>query len=146
MSAVVVLILRILMTISLYAFLGLALFFFLKEMQQTIHQKEHKHIPGILLQLEGLPSKVFSQTEILIGRDPQNDLQLQDDTISGRHARIFYSGNQWMVEDSASTNGTFLNDERIISQTALVENDVIRCGKIMVRVEFQKISPGVGTI
>jgi pSer/pThr/pTyr-binding forkhead associated (FHA) protein len=51
-----------------------------------------------------------------------------------------------MVEDSASTNGTFLNDERIISQTALVENDVIRCGKIMVRVAFQKISPGVGTI
>ena len=138
MSAVIVLILRVLMTVSLYAFLVIALFFFFREMQQTIRQKENQHIPGILLQSEGVPSKLFSQTEILIGRDPQNDLHLQDDTISARHARIFYSGNHWLVEDSCSTNGTYLNDERILSPTALVESDVIRCGKIMVRVAFQK--------
>ena len=84
-----------------------------------------------------LPVRSFSQMEILIGRDPQNDLQLQDDTISARHARIFHSNNLWMVEDSQSTNGTFLNNEKILSPTALVEDDIIRCGKINISVSFQ---------
>ena len=76
--------------------------------------------------------------EVLLGRDPQNDLQLQDETISARHARIFFSNNHWMLEDSLSTNGTYLNDEKILSPTALVENDIIRCGKIIIKVAFQK--------
>ena len=138
MSAGIVLILRVLMTVCLYAFLVISLFFFLREMQHTIRQKEHQHIPVIFLQVEGEPSKEFSQSEILIGRDPQSGLQLQDDAISARHARVFYSGNHWLAEDSQSTNGTYLNDERILSPTTLVENDVIRCGKIMIRVAFQK--------
>ena len=138
MSAVIVLVLRILMTVCLYAFLVLTLLFFLREMQHTIRQKENQRIPGILLQTDGVPLKSFSQMEILIGRDPQNDLQLQDGTTSGRHARIFFSNRHWMLEDSQSTNGTFLNDEKILSPTALVENDIIRCGKINIKVAFQK--------
>jgi predicted component of type VI protein secretion system len=126
------------MTISLYAFLILTLLFFLREMQHTIRQKENHHLPSIFLQADELPSKSFSQMEILIGRDLQNDLQLQDDTISARHARIFFSNNLWMVEDSQSTNGTFLNDEKVLSPTALVENDMIRCGKIAVKITFHK--------
>lgn len=137
MSAVVVLVLRGLMTASLYAFLVLSLLFFLREMQHTIRQKENQHLPSIFLKPDELPIKSFSRMEILIGRDPQNDLQLQDDTISYRHARIFFSNNLWMLEDSQSTNGTFLNDEKILSPTALVENDIIRCGKIIIKVTFQ---------
>jgi pSer/pThr/pTyr-binding forkhead associated (FHA) protein len=145
MSAVIVLILRILMTVSLYAFLVIALYFFFREMEHTIRQKEYQHIPGIFLQAEGSRSKLFSQSEILIGRDPQNNLQLQDDTISGRHTRIFYSGSHWLVEDTQSTNGTYLNDEKIQSPTTLVENDVIRCGKITIGVKFQD-QQSTGTI
>jgi len=138
MSAVVVLVLRILMTVSLYAFLVLTLLFFLREMQHTIRQKEIQHLPDIFLQADELPLKSYSQMEILIGRDLQNDLQLQDDTISARHARIFFSNNLWMLDDSQSTNGTYLNDEKILSPTALVENDIIRCGKVLIKVAFQK--------
>jgi len=138
MSAVVVLVLRILMTVSLYAFLVLTLLFFLREMQHAIRQKENQHLPDIFLQADALPLKSYSQMEILIGRDLQNDLQLQDDTISARHARIFFSNNLWMLDDSQSTNGTYLNDEKILSPTALVENDIIRCGKVLIKVAFQK--------
>ena len=138
MSAVVVLVLRILMTVSLYAFLVLTLLFFLREMQHTIRQKEIQHLPDVFLQADELPLKSYSQMEILIGRDLQNDLQLQDDTISARHARIFFSNNLWMLDDSQSTNGTYLNDEKILSPTALVENDIIRCGKVLIKVAFQK--------
>ena len=138
MSAIVVLGLRILMTASLYAFLVLALLFFLREMQHTIRQKDSQHLPGIFLHTDKVPGRSFSQMEILIGRDPQNDLQLQDDTVSARHSRIFFSNNLWLVEDSQSTNGTFLNDEKILSPTALVEDDIIRCGKINISVSFNK--------
>ena len=138
MSAVVVLLLRILMTVSLYAFLMLTLLFFLREMQHTIRQKENQHLPDIFLQADELPLKSYSQMEILIGRDLQNDLQLQDDAISARHARIFFSNNLWMLDDSQSTNGTYLNGEKILSPTALVENDIIRCGKVLIKVAFQK--------
>ncbi len=138
MSAIVVLILRVLMTVSLYAFLVVALLFFLREMQQTIRQKENQHLPDIYLHADGVPVRSFSQLEILIGRDPQNDLQLNDDTISARHARIFLSNNLWMVEDSQSTNGTLLNNEKILSPIALVENDIVRCGKVNILVSFNK--------
>jgi hypothetical protein len=138
MSAIIVLILRILMTASLYAFLALVLLFFLREMQHTIRQKENQHLPDIFLQAVDAPVRSFSQMEINIGREAQNDLQLKDDTVSARHARIFYSNNLWMVEDSQSTNGTFLNNEKILSSTALVEDDIIRCGKITVSVSFKK--------
>ena len=73
-------------------------------------------------------SLVFSQPEILIGRDMENDLQLDDETVSGVHARIFFRNNQWMIEDLHSTNGTFINDERITTSTVLVSQDVIACG------------------
>lgn len=136
MSAVIVLILRILLTGCLYAFLILALANFLREMRHTIQLKEHQQLPKINLRIENQPQKSFSQLEILIGRDPQNDLMLQDDTISARHARIFYLNNHWMAEDSQSTNGTFLNDEKILSPTALVESDIIRCGKVKISVNF----------
>lgn len=138
MSAVIVLILRALMTVCLYAFLLLSLLFLLREMQHTIRQKEYQNIPDLLLQTEEMPAKVFSKMEILIGRDMLNDVQLQDDTISARHARIFFSNNHWMLEDSQSTNGTYLNDEKVLSPTALVENDIIRCGKILIRVAIKK--------
>jgi hypothetical protein len=138
MSAVIVLILRGLMTLSLYLFLVFSLIYFLREMQHSIHQKENQHTSGVFLKTEGLPAKFFSKMEILIGRNELNDLQLEDDTISARHARIFFSKNHWMLEDSQSTNGTYLNDEKLISPTVLVENDIIRCGKIMIKVAFQK--------
>ncbi len=138
MSAIVVLVLRVLMTVSLYTFLILVLLFFLREMQNTIHQKENQQLPKIFLHSDGMPIKTYSQMEILIGRDPQSDLQLQDDTISARHARIFYSNKFWMVEDSLSTNGTFLNNEKILLPTALVEDDILRCGKVNIRISFSE--------
>jgi len=138
MSATVVLALRILMTASLYAFLVVALLYFLSEMQHTIRQKESQRLPNIFLHTDSEPVRTFSRMEIFIGRDPQNDLQLNDETISARHARIFLSNSLWMVEDSLSTNGTFLNNEKILSPTALVEDDIIRCGKINIRISFIK--------
>jgi pSer/pThr/pTyr-binding forkhead associated (FHA) protein len=136
MTAIIVLVLRILLTVCLYAFLIIALVFLYRELQQSNHLKEDEQIKNIILNLEGEPAKYFAQNEILIGKDPQNDLQLIDKTVSNKQSRIFFSSDQWMIEDSQSENGTYLNDQRILIPTPLKENDLIRFGNTEIRITF----------
>jgi pSer/pThr/pTyr-binding forkhead associated (FHA) protein len=137
MSAIIVLILRILMTVCLYSFLVIALANLNHETQQTIHPIDSEQIKGIVINLEGEPAKCFNQNEIRIGGDLHNDLQLCDDSVSSKHSRIFISSGQWMIEDLQSENGTYLNDQRISASTLLKENDIIRCGKSKIRINFR---------
>ncbi len=55
------------------------------------------------------------RTELTIGRSPENDLQLSYPTISRHHARIrrVGSGEEYVIEDLGSSNGTLVNDELI---------------------------------
>jgi pSer/pThr/pTyr-binding forkhead associated (FHA) protein len=137
MSAIIVLVLRILLTVCLYAFLVIALVYLSREMLQSNHLKEDEPIRNIILNFEGEPAKCFAQKEILIGRDPQNHLQLIDKNISNKQSRIFYSSDKWMIEDSQSENGTYLNNQRILSPTPLEENDIVRFGKTEIKITFQ---------
>jgi len=129
MSAVIVLFLRFFLIIFLYAFLITALYVMWRMNHFSSKTAKKDKIPTIRIEADQpQQSLVFSQPEIFIGRDSENDLQLDDETVSGIHARIFYHNNQWMVEDLHSTNGTFINDERIATSTVLVSRDVIACG------------------
>jgi hypothetical protein len=76
----------------------------------------------------------LTEAEHLIGRRSENDIQLVDVGISGFHARIFRSGDSYIVEDMKSRNGTWLNGTRI-TQTALVNGDVLRLGATDLRYE-----------
>ena len=55
------------------------------------------------------------------------DIALDDEAVSGEHARINFEGGQFVIYDLASTNGTFVNNRRIQRQ-ALMDNDVILMG------------------
>jgi predicted component of type VI protein secretion system len=50
-----------------------------------------------------------------IGRKPDNDIVIDNPAISGHHARIIKRGESYFVEDLNSTNGTFINDKKIIT-------------------------------
>jgi len=66
--------------------------------------------------------------EIIIGRNPGSDIQIDNLGVSDRHARIFSSEGQYQIEDLQSTNGTFV-DEKQISQVAIDKNSQITIGK-----------------
>ncbi|QLQ16791.1 MAG: FHA domain-containing protein [Micropruina sp.] len=72
---------------------------------------------------------------ILIGRTAECQLILDDDYVSSRHARITRADNGYVVEDLGSTNGTYVNNERVTSPTPFGLADTMRIGRTFMAVE-----------
>ena len=68
---------------------------------------------------------------ITIGRAVQNDIVITSKRVSREHARIRRDGWRMILEDMDSTNGTYLNDERILSEAALRDQDHIKIGDVI---------------
>lgn len=66
---------------------------------------------------------------ISIGRAPDSTLVLEDPYASTRHAELVKVDNQWYVADLASTNGTFVDDERIVEERPLPLGVTARIGQ-----------------
>ncbi|MBN2147306.1 MAG: FHA domain-containing protein [Anaerolineales bacterium] len=137
MSAVVLLILRVLMALALYAFLGLALYLLWRDLQRQGESLSARQVPLLtVLRDQGEAPQVFAKPEIVIGRDAACDCVLDDQTVSARHARLRYHHNQWWIEDSGSTNGTFLNGEAMNIPAVLAHGDRLRCGQVELRIQI----------
>ncbi len=70
----------------------------------------------------------------LIGREPSCDLQLEQDLVSRRHARLRESDEGLVIEDLGSTNGVFVNERRIREPTLLAHGDTIAIGTEMLEI------------
>ncbi len=77
---------------------------------------------------------VVPPTGLKVGREAGNDLIISDPTVSRRHARIVQEGGTLVLYDEGSTNGTFVNEQRITRQP-LKPGDVVRFGNVRFRVE-----------
>ena len=60
---------------------------------------------------------------------------LDDDYVSTRHARVIDSEQGLYVEDLGSTNGTYVNGQRITAPTFISMQDTLRIGKTILRLE-----------
>jgi hypothetical protein len=164
MSAILVLVLRILLVVALYGFLGWALWMLLRDLRAHGQMLTAPHIPTLVIipvsgggeSEDGRATEdgrmyednttdngqsngrhEFSKPEIIIGRSSRCDLCFADDTVSARHARLSFHHNQWWIEDLRSRNGTFLNDERVSVPTVLTNGDELRCGQVASLIEIQ---------
>src|SRR5262245_11745405 len=70
----------------------------------------------------------ITQTELLIGRGRDCDLRLLVADVSRHHCLIRVANNEATVEDLGSSNGTYLNGQRVRSQTALHSADMLQVG------------------
>lgn len=142
MSASIVLALRILTAIALYAFLAWALYSLYRQVQRQGFTLANRRVPGISLMVRqgsGIASlRHFAQPEIILGRDPGSDVPLLDDRVSARHAQLVYHHGQWWLEDLASTNGTFLNSTPISMPTVITSGDEIMCGNIRLTISLSE--------
>jgi signal transduction histidine kinase len=75
-----------------------------------------------------------------LGRGDDADFVLPDKAISRKHAEIFYRDGQWFLRDLESSNGTYVNEQRITEPIPLKSNDQIRCGATVVLFEADKDS------
>jgi hypothetical protein len=71
----------------------------------------------------------LTDQQITIGRSNDATLVLNDDYASTRHARLFPQDGQWIVEDLGSTNGTYLDRQKVTQPTPVPPGVPIRIGK-----------------
>ncbi len=76
------------------------------------------------------PGQTFmiDQDVVTIGRDPTNDIVINDPQASRQHAHIVRQGNLMIIEDMGSTNGTFANGVRLTGPHTLSNGDEIGLG------------------
>jgi pSer/pThr/pTyr-binding forkhead associated (FHA) protein len=133
MTAVVFLILRILLCISLYAFLFSLFYILWKDIRQQGSWLSKRKFPSIGLSFITLDSQIrirhFEGDEINIGRDPASECYLEDENVSSHHAKLKFHHAQWWLEDLGSTNGTFINKQPLKTPVVVISGDEIGCGK-----------------
>jgi pSer/pThr/pTyr-binding forkhead associated (FHA) protein len=66
---------------------------------------------------------------ITIGRADDSTITLIDDYVSTRHARLVLQDGTWLIEDLGSTNGTYLDRQRVTALTPVTAGVPIRIGK-----------------
>jgi predicted component of type VI protein secretion system len=85
--------------------------------------------------------KVYSleKSEISIGREAGSDVFINDEQISRRHARLKSQFGDYVLEDLGSTNGTFVNTQRITGHRILKPGDTILLGE-NVSLTFEEVA------
>lgn len=78
--------------------------------------------------LEGMQFPLLVNEQMTIGRSSDSKIFLDDVTVSRKHASISLVGSDWMLSDSGSLNGTYVNKHRV-SSTTLASGDELQIGK-----------------
>lgn len=139
MNPVLVLIIRLLILLLTYVFVGWIVYTIFTDLRKGSLKVKPVQITPITLttaQKEEEKSKVFTSPQITIGRDPASDYFIDHPTVSLRHCRLSFQRKQWWVDDLNSTNGSYLNDSPIVSPNVLTDGDILRLGDLCITIQF----------
>jgi pSer/pThr/pTyr-binding forkhead associated (FHA) protein len=140
---VLLLVLRVLLAISLYAFLAAVLIVVWRDLRQATTDDEATRRGGRLIVLQTADEAVkvgtafHLQPVTSIGRLSSNTIAISDTYASSRHALLSWKEGQWWLEDQDSRNGTLLNETRIVDPTVVSTGDVIGIGRTKLKLELE---------
>jgi pSer/pThr/pTyr-binding forkhead associated (FHA) protein len=81
--------------------------------------------------------------QITIGRDSSNEVAINDAEVSRKHSRMIFQGGKYVIEDLGSTNGTFVNGQRLAGPVVLKSGDVVSLGEqIVLMYDAINMDPG----
>ncbi|MBL8101382.1 MAG: FHA domain-containing protein [Anaerolineales bacterium] len=91
--------------------------------------------PGVTFPLDG--------DQLTIGRDSSNGVAINDAEVSRKHSRLSFQGGKYVIEDLGSTNGTFVNGQRLAGPVVLKAGDVVSLGEqIVLMYDAINMDPG----
>jgi pilus assembly protein CpaF len=81
--------------------------------------------------------------QLTIGRDAANGVAINDAEVSRKHSRLSFQGGKYVIEDLGSTNGTFVNGQRLSGPVVLKPGDVVSLGEqIVLMYDSVNMDPG----
>jgi pSer/pThr/pTyr-binding forkhead associated (FHA) protein len=97
--------------------------------------KGRRGVPSNLVVTQGALSGTtvrLGDQPVTLGRSQDSTIVLDDDYVSGRHARFYPQDGQWVVEDMGSTNGTYIDRTKVTGPTPVKIGMPVRIGKTVV--------------
>ena len=76
-----------------------------------------------------------------IGRVDDNTFQIAEPSVSSHHCEVLLRGSDVVVRDLNSTNGTYVNGERVHAQRLLADGDVVKVGNRSFRFDLRRLEP-----
>jgi len=89
---------------------------------------------SIIEPLDRADERIEVSPSVVIGRSPECDLAITDTFLSSRHARFSADGGDLFIEDLGSTNGSYVNQERVVTRTQLERGDIVQTGGVLFEV------------
>lgn len=89
---------------------------------------EPTHIQMLTGRSAGSKIDLGEKKEILIGRNPGSDLMISDEFASNMHAKLVLVGDEWVLQDLNSTNGTYLDGKKVTTPVTMRAGATIRIG------------------
>lgn len=142
---VVLLILRVVIAIALYAFLGVLVILLWQDIYHSAGQTgKDKTISSAQLVVVGCDESVPLELgrayplrpHTIIGRAPTSTIIIPDSFASTEHAHIVLRNGQWWIDDRQSRNGTTVNDITITQPVVISSGDVIGVGRVEFKMEL----------
>jgi hypothetical protein len=142
MPGLLMLFVRLMMALALYAFLGYALWLLWREHHRPA-LKEVCTTLQLTCSVVQTQSFILENSPTILGSALGCEIYLDDPSIAAQHARLCYEGVNWWVENLATPTATLVNEQPVTRPQPLNPGDKLRCGEVTLVVSDASSASGL---